>query len=778
MTAHARLTDEQRQVIEHPAGEHAIVLAVAGSGKTTTLVRRVEHLVRARHVPPERILVLMFNALARKQFREKAAAVGLPAASTKLVHTFHSYAYTVLRRANRLPPASDIWIADKAELQRRCVHAAITELVRADRIGDGEIDPEEALSAIGMWKGALVPPERAGYRGHPAMPEVYRAYERLRTERRGITFDDFIPLALDVLRGASAIGRSERSYAHVIVDEYQDVNLGQQVLVETIAGDVAEVMVVGDDDQTIYEWRGARPDYIRRLFAQRFPKRETRRYTLTRSFRFGPLIAQCADNVIAQNADRHEKRVVAHEADRAAQLSVVRRLALAEVDAELCAEIAGLRDGYREHGVIDIRDKIVVLGRTFSQMAGLEGELVRRKIPYRVVGKAPFLERREVMALLDYVRVARGFGQSMDDRLATALGSIVNMPNRRIPGRDVEKAIKLGVQRSWTPAETLAALSDEDTSTLPQGLRDSIDELHARLERLAELVRRTDKMADGVFEWLINAVDYRAHFRDYYGSGEDSFERLTTLDAFLGFAKRSQMATVPFVDLVDHIDPTCGAPEEEQVVLTTVHRTKGLEYDNVIIPSCVEGMMPVHGGTESPTFDLGDADKEPTESSVLENERRLFYVGITRARHQVLIGTIEAPKQGVQLNSMTPIPSRFLEELRLDGTLTIAGGVADCRDQGSVARFVREAVAVYRADPSLAGAVRNLAENYLPAMAYPRAAARMRQLLQEVPAAEFEYSSTYPLLGETKVAKSRAPELHLPPAPVIVEPEDPDAIYD
>ncbi len=779
MTSDQTLTDEQQAVVNHPSGEHALVLAVAGSGKTTTLVHRLNHLVRERRVPAERILVLMFNALARKQFKEKAEREGLPSSCVQRVHTFHSFAYTVIRNAGRLPPQQDIWIEDRVELQRRCVHTAIRELEKLRNIGVGEIDPEEALGAIGLWKGSLVPPERAGYRGHPSMPDVYRAYERLRAERKGLTFDDFMPLALEVLADPGVGAAPMYRYSHVIVDEYQDVNYGQQRLVEAVAGADAEVMVVGDDDQTIFEWLGARPDYIRRLFPERFPGRATQKYTLTRSFRFGPLIAQCADNVIAQNGGRHEKAVIAHRVHQKSQvlLRETHSQQSSDVDGEMGREILQLREEYRAKGITDLRERIVVLGRTFSQLAGLEGEFLRREIPYCVVGKAPFLERREVVALMDYVRVARHLTAPLDQRLSEALAGIINMPNRRIATSDIRQAIASGLQKRATPYAVLEALASDRQSNLARDQRDRVLQLGQRLERLGELVSRGDMMADGVLEWLMNAVDYRQHFRDYFGKGEDSLERVATLDALLSFAKRSTMDIYKFADLVDGVDPTRGAPREELVVFTSVQRTKGLEYDHVFIPNCVEGMMPVPGGVEVLTYDTDNTDAQPPASSALDNERRLFYVAITRAKKQVCIGTAEAPKQGVQLNSNVAAPSRFLEEMRLGATAVIADGLTTCIDQETVTQFVSRACEAYLQDRTLGAALRNVAERYLPDLAYPRAADHVRKMLRESPPSEFTYAQIYASVGEVKPARQAAAEQHLPPLIPTVTPEDLDVVY-
>ncbi|HPT61248.1 MAG: UvrD-helicase domain-containing protein [Aggregatilineales bacterium] len=196
------LTNEQFKVVSHPDGKHARVLAVAGSGKTTTMVHRVKYLVQDKHIAPSNIRVLMFNRAARQDFQQKLSSMGLKRDEQPQVHTFHSFAYQFIeqmRKDGLLPESTTFWLEDKEELVRIILHKAIQNLEQWAKIPPDSVDVAEAEEAIGLWKGSLIPPHRAGYRGNDFLPLVYGEFERLRIERQALTYDDFIPLVIGIL---------------------------------------------------------------------------------------------------------------------------------------------------------------------------------------------------------------------------------------------------------------------------------------------------------------------------------------------------------------------------------------------------------------------------------------------------------------------------------------------------------------------------------------------------------------------------------------------------
>jgi DNA helicase-2/ATP-dependent DNA helicase PcrA len=343
----SKLTAEQDAVVRHPLEAHARVLAVAGAGKTTTMVHRVKYLVERFTILPSAICILMFNRRARIQFKEKLNAL-LPSERQPQVHTFHSYSYSLISEAvarGYLANIQNAWVGDKEELTRIHIHSAITNLVRRKEIPPDSIDPDDAVECIGLWKNSLIPPDRAGHSTSQLLPRVYQEFERIRIEKNALTYDDFVPLAVGILEAEPAISHQViNSFDAIIVDEYQDVNFGQQRLIELIAGQRADIMVVGDDDQTIYEWRGARPRYIIGEFNRVFGNKPNLDYKLSRSFRFGPIIAQAAQNVISFNSERVTKPLIAHAGGREAAIYVVNNTSEqpTDVNKELAAQVVAL----------------------------------------------------------------------------------------------------------------------------------------------------------------------------------------------------------------------------------------------------------------------------------------------------------------------------------------------------------------------------------------------------------------------------------------------------
>lgn len=667
-----RLTSEQEAVIRHPLGRHARVLAVAGSGKTTTMAYRIKHLVTERNCTPRSIRVLMFNRLARVQFQERLADLGIPNSHRPPVDTFHSFAYRLIQdvmNAGLLPASTDFWLGGRGEQVWLYVNIAISNLERSKAIPPGHVDPDEAMQAISLWKGSLIPPSRAGYRGSRYLPLVYAEFEKLRLRKNALTFDDFIPMAVGILEHERSVNQEWCNRAdHLIVDEYQDVNYGQQRLIELLAGRRADVMMVGDDDQTIYEWRGARPTYIIREFQTVFANKPHTDYTLSRSFRFGPVIAQCAYNAISFNTTRVAKPLIAHSASRPAEIHVAESNQSIDANRELANQVVTFVKG---KGVPP--SEIRVLVRTFAQLSGLEAEFLPRRVPYRVVGRAPFFERRENRVLLDYIRLSLNLDRPATKQAERWLLSIANTPSRKLARKYLSRATRSAQLHRASTRQALSELVDNPDSPLYPSQQERVVELTALLDRIRERVTREPRlMAGHLLRWLVNSLDYLEHFTDYYGDGAESFDRKRAVSNFLDYAAGTGLRPLEFIEHVERLDTTQGAPENQQIVMTTVFREKGCEYDYVFIPQCEEGYMPCLRETGNLVFDKAGLVEEPEPSEAIENERRLFYVALTRARKAVYIGTSAPATKG---GDSSRLPSRFLDEIQLRPTVSVMGAL-------------------------------------------------------------------------------------------------------
>ena len=641
------LTEEQLAVIHHPIGMHARVLAVAGSGKSYTMACRIRHLVMDCNISPHAIRVLMFNTLARKQFRSHLDRTGLADVLQPEVHTFHSFSYHVIREMVRigvLPGLTQFWTGEKEELIWLTVRRAIESLERQKQIPVDAVESEEALNAISLWKGSLLPPERAGSYTSPYLASVYAEFEQMRLEKSALTFDDFIPLAIDILESnPNARRRWCGPIEHLIVDEYQDVNRGQQTLLELLSAGKADAMVVGDDDQTIYEWRGARPNYILKDFEQVFNHKPHHTYTLSNSFRFGPTIAQSANRLININTQRVSKVVVAHHTDKPGFVQVYD--GGYESTKALVDQVQALIKG---DGILP--QEIAALSRLYAQMDNLEAEFLNRRIPYRVDGQEPFFKRSEIKVLLDYIRLSRDFDEPLISRTEELFLAIANRPNRMLSRSFLNQLLRWGAQEGLSLDRTLFLAFRQYLPGLTRWQTSQVNELWQLLTRIYDGIIVGEKAGDLLSD-MVDMMGYLASFQNYYGDGEHADGKIQAVQNFLEYSRHTFLTPLTLLDLIAHLDTTQGAQLEDQVVFTTIFRTKGLEFDYVVLPECNENALPYLKGERVSIYDTQGHFLEEPLSSKLESERRLFYVAITRARKGVLIGTGNHP-------------SRFLTEIQ------------------------------------------------------------------------------------------------------------------
>jgi len=755
------LTSEQIAVVNHPNGHHAKILAVAGSGKTTTLVYRIKHLVMDSKVSPSSVQVLMFNHLARQQFLDRMIHCDIPLPLQPKVDTFHSFSMGLIQdlmNSGKLPANLEFWIDDKEEKIRIAIVRAISALERDRVIPPDSIEADEAIQAIQLWKGSIIPPSRAGYRGNSNITKVYDAFERERITHHGITYDDFVPIAIAYLeREAQFLGKYSQSLQFLIVDEYQDVNYVQQRLIELLAGRRADVMVVGDDDQTIYEWRGARPNFIIREFQTVFDNKPHTQYTLSHSFRFGPVIAQCAYNTILFNTNRVQKPLVAHSMKKQADVFVYEQTPGQTTDTNkmLTDQVVAL---VKNKGVQP--SKIIVLCRLFAQLCNIEGEFMSRKIPFRVMGQKPFFERHEISVLMDYLRIAMLYSHPIDENVKMIFLNIANTPNRMIARRDLEKLIDGAIYQKTTLEKALDIFVNDPRSPLNERQVEQVLQLMGLLQRISKTIdQKPNTFAYTLLSDLIESLDYLSHFDNYYGKGETSYDRKQTVLSFVSYAKELNLPTIQFIDFIKKLDTTRGAPPDQQIMMTTVFRTKGLEFDYIFIPNCNEGYMPCLYETGNHIFDTSGQVQEPEPSQAIENERRLFYVALTRAKEAVYIGTYSTSSNTNSQFSEANHSSRFIDEIQLKPTVELMGAfqqTANCQADGknSLVTFAAK-------HGGIKSLIQNLISTYLVELGDQKLIAKISDIAQSKPATPFIYRFAYPTGKEVEKKNfEERPKLH------------------
>jgi len=712
---------------------------------------RVKHLVTQMQVPPTKICILMFNRNARVQFRDRLYEIGLEEGRQPRVNTFHSFAYQLIefmRGQQILPGTLQVWAEEDTEQLRRTVHKAIGNVIKQEEM-PGEVDVDEVMEAISLWKASLIPPQRAGYNGNWLVPLVYKEFEQLRNSVPAITYDDFVPVAVGGLENYAHIATEWASYDYVIVDEYQDVNYGQQRLIELLAGRRADVMVVGDDDQTIYEWRGARSNYILRTFREVFDNKPHVDYTLSHSFRFGPTIAQCAQNVISFNQNRIAKPLIAFNVAQEGGIRYIQDVSNQKRDAsrELAALTVDLVRHLASKQPPRPPKEIVVLGRMYSQLDRIEVEYLTSKIPYKIIGRAPFFERREIQALLDYLRLALALDEPLNDDAEKLLLSVANTPNRRLNKETLRRTCRSAGSQRHSPRFVLDYLGTSFGSTYSTPQKERVQDLLAVLNRLGQLLAHGYEeppfLAGDILRWLIENTDYLKHFDNYYGSGEASEDRKRSVRALCDYAATTGLSARDFLDHLLTLDTTRGQPDELLIRLTTVFRTKGDEFDYVIIPSCEEGYMPCLFGTPDLTYDTSGKVEEPPASAIIENERRLFYVAVTRAREGVYIEASCPPSKGSQTKAAETLPSRFIYEMQLERTSAVMDAVRACavHEAGAKRRLGNAILEHAEVKPVMANVIRY----YLPALGLGADSEIAQRKVDKVPAKVFAYPHQYRL---------------------------------
>lgn len=624
--ARIHLTDEQRAVVEARDDAHLTVLAVAGSGKTTTMVHRLAELA-IRGVPPREMRAVMFNKAAQLSFEARLGATGVDTRTLR-VQTWHALAFGIVRHLEHVGAVPRMQLVTDGGEVLRAVGESIREefAERAERPeeDDGR-DSESCLEAIREWKSMLVAPADAGHANDEFLVGVYARFEKRRKAEGFRTFDDLIGDSVRALEADTArLGLSDR-FEHLVVDEFQDCDHAQFRLLSLLAGSRARVTVVGDDDQTIHEWRGARSAFIRGEFAKRFTAHPHETFTLSTSFRFGPELALAAERVIAASGSRVPKRIVATDPEQDTRLVVVTESG--DEPRALDPLVAKLGDLLASG--TPARD-IVVLGRSWAQLLACEWRMLAAEIPFAMDEHAAFADDPSLALLLSYARAARTLRVPLEEDLAKNASRILNRPFRGLS----RKGMDLLLRDAQRDGLTLGDLAFDDDLHVMAGFHGGArKELKALGNTLLKAHRRANEESGAA--QAIRVLRSEIAFEEALSAHRSAASVRECLRAYEVLEDFARAARCPLGELearLAEVDTTQGRAREDCVRVTTIHRVKGLEWDYVFIPECDEGWMPLPGDEESGCFARRDASATLERSPAVESERRLFYVAITRAR--------------------------------------------------------------------------------------------------------------------------------------------------
>jgi DNA helicase-2/ATP-dependent DNA helicase PcrA len=630
----ARLNPQQRQAVEATEGP-LLIMAGAGSGKTRVLTHRIAYLIATRKSPPWGILAITFTNKAAREMQERVSKLVGPEGRDIWVSTFHSMCVRILRRdIERIGFTSNFSILDSTD-QLSVIRSCMKDL----NIDTKKFEPKAVQAMISTAKNELVTPEmyerKIGDYFEGIVAKVYTMYQKRLKSNNSLDFDDLIMATIQVFKEVpEVLDFYQKKFQYIHVDEYQDTNRAQYMLTRMLADKHHRICVVGDSDQSIYRWRGADISNILN-FEEDYP--EARTILLEQNYRSTSNILNAANEVIAQNTGRKPKKLWTDK-EGGAKIKVYRGDSEHDEGYFVASEILkNVKAGksYSHHAI---------LYRTNAQSRVVEEILIKSDIPYQIVGGIKFYDRKEIKDILAYLRLL----SNPDDDIS--LTRIINVPKRSIGDTTVAKLAAAAAERGTSIFRVLQVVDDLGFAGRTRNALVEFYDMIDALNRMVDYLSVTE-----LTEKVLEMSQYRLELQNE--NTLESHSRLENIDEFLSvtmeFEKNNEdKSLVSFLTdlaLIADIDTMNDADESQQdaVTLMTMHSAKGLEFPIVFIVGMEEGVFP-----HSRAF---------LDNEELEEERRLAYVGITRAEQQLFLSC--AQMRTLFGRTTANPPSRFLDEI-------------------------------------------------------------------------------------------------------------------
>ena len=668
----ATLNPEQQEAVLHTDGP-LLILAGAGSGKTRVIAHRIAHLISAAACAPDQILAVTFTNKAAEEMRTRVAALVGADCRQLWISTFHALCARLLRReAPHVGLSRDFVIYDSSD-QLTVVKQAMRDLA----LDDSTVQPRLALSRISHAKNRMEGPEVfAASTWSPREQQIgvlYERYLRALGDANALDFDDLLLKTVELFERAEPVRqRYAEKFRYLMVDEYQDTNRPQYLLVQRLASRHRNVCVVGDPDQSIYKWRGAD---LRNILDFEHDFSEARIVRLERNYRSTQVILDAATAVISQNRNRKDKRLYT---DRSGGARVLYYRAGDDLDeADFVARLA--REALQE----DVATTVAILYRTNAQSRTLEDALRRAGTAYKIVGGVRFYERREIKDALAYLKLV------LNPHDNVSLRRVINVPARGIGKVVMESLEALEPAAAETPLLDAAGGPSTPADSLWSRLLHAVDRrmlaprATASLAAFRDLILGLAAMAgrEPVSIALGKAIDQSGYLQDLREErSEEADGRIENLMELVSAAREYEARTpeptlAGFVDqlsLLSDVDEEAGA-RDARVLMMTLHSAKGLEFQVVVMTGLEEGLFP--------------HSRSSDEEAELEEERRLCYVGITRAQRRLAITS--AARRRVFGEYQATEPSRFIDEIPRELLEEIPSATSASPYQSSFAPFRR-----------------------------------------------------------------------------------------
>lgn len=675
------MNDKQAEAVRTTEGP-LLIMAGAGSGKTRVLTHRVAHLIEDLDVRPWRILAITFTNKAAREMRERIAKLVDPEqAASVWVSTFHALAVRILRRdGEQIGLGKNFTILDSSA-QKTLVKRVVNEL----NLDSNQYDPKTILGTISNAKNELLTPkdyaEQAANYYEERVAEVYRAYQKALRQAQSVDFDDLIMLTIELFEKApDVLKRYQDQFRYLHVDEYQDTNDAQYKIVNMLAQGSKNLAVVGDADQSIYGWRGANMQNILN-FEKDWP--EAKSVFLEQNYRSTQNILDAANDVINNNNERVPKKLWT-ENGKGEKITYYRAQSAQD---EAYYVLGKIQKGQREQK--QSLSDFAILYRTNAQSRAMEEALVKANIPYTIVGGHKFYDRKEILDIMAYLSLVANPADN------AALERIINVPKRAIGQTTLDHLF------AFADSINLPMLAAIDQIELASDIRSAAA---SKLLSFAEMMNNFRQQAEflDVSELTDLILDQSGYRKELQKKADpESQSRLENLDEFISVTKEfeakydasAEDAVDPLTDFLgstalmaelDNVEEDSG-----QVTLMTLHAAKGLEFPVVFLIGLEEGLFP-----------LGRAAQD---EDLLEEERRLAYVGITRAEKKLYL--TNAFSRMLYGKTQANQPSRFIDEISDDLIEKAYPAGSAATQPGLSSKFLRATSTTYQGRPVQASAV-------------------------------------------------------------------------
>ena len=648
-----KLNKVQKLAVEANKGP-VLIFAGAGSGKTKVLTEKIHHLIRLEKLKPENILSVTFTNKAAKEMKTRVMSLLKTKKLEVAIGTFHSICARLIRNEAKkigLNPQFAIYdIQDQSDLYK----VVLKEL----NISKDVITANQARNQISLLKNKMITPKdllkKAKTVFEKKLTDIYRVYEEMLKQNSALDFDDLLLYPLKIFEDYPEILKKYQNlWKYVLVDEYQDTNKPQFLFLSYITKDHKNICVVGDDDQSIYGWRGAEISNILN-FERLFPSCKI--FTLEKNYRSTQQILDAATAVVSHNARRAEKKLIANNGEGEPLVLIETKDELEEADAIISALEKEIKLHKRTFNHFSI------LYRTNAQSRALEDSFRRTGIPYNLVGSIRFYERKEVKDALGYLKLVINLSDTI------SLRRIVNFPPRGIGMKTMDKCVAKAEEDNISLFEVL---KNSKQLAIRGKQSDSLVSFYRLIKKYSGLQKKLN--ASELSRSMIEESGIIKYFRDSQevenkDRYENILELLNSIDEFCLKNPKSTLSDfLEEVSLLTDIDNWNDS--ENRVTLMTVHSSKGLEFPVVFVSGLDDGLFPLFR-----TFENQDE---------LEEERRLFYVAVTRARHKVFLLYATNRRRlggeniiGLPSRFITEIPNEYLERVDFQSALTrrIVGG--------------------------------------------------------------------------------------------------------